>query len=171
MESELERLRRLLQERTSELEAANEARRQSEHMLTTELDAAQRLQSVATQLITAQGTEALYEQILDTTRALLHADFASIQMFYPERGTNGELRLMGHRGFSAQTTALWEWVDPCNRSACGEALRTRQRVAVPDVRSCDFMSESVDLEALLDAGVHAVQTTPLVSRSGALLDS
>src|SRR5215468_3598342 len=102
MPSELERLERLVEERTRELAAANEARRQSEQMIAMELDAAQRLQHVATQLITARGAEELYEQILDTTRALLHADFASIQMFYPERGADGELRLVGQRGFSAR---------------------------------------------------------------------
>ena len=47
---------------------------------------ARRLQLVATQLINVHGIEALYEQILDTAMAVLHSDFASIQMFYPERG-------------------------------------------------------------------------------------
>ena len=42
-------------------------------------------------MINSRGTETLYEQILDTAMAVLHSDFASIQMFYPERGTNGEL--------------------------------------------------------------------------------
>jgi PAS domain S-box-containing protein len=134
-----------------------------------ELDAAQRLQQAATQLMTAGGMEALYEQILDTTRALLHADFASIQRFCPERGTDGELQLVGYRGFSAQAAKLWEWINPCKRTACGEALRTRQRVAVPDVRHSEFMAGSDDLEGLIAAGILAVQTTPLVSRSGALL--
>jgi Tfp pilus assembly protein PilX len=61
MESEVERL---VRERTRELEAANAALRKSEQMLATEIDAAQRLQIVATQLMVAQGTEALHEQIL-----------------------------------------------------------------------------------------------------------
>jgi hypothetical protein len=70
-------------------------------MLARELSAAERLQQVSTQLITTRGTEALYEQILDTALAILRGDFASIQQFYPDRGT-GELRLLGHRGFSAE---------------------------------------------------------------------
>src|SRR5262249_58009028 len=37
------------------------------------------------------------------------------------------------------------------------------------VRDCEFMAGSEDLEALVDEGIYAVQTTPLVSRSGALL--
>lgn len=129
----------------------------------------QRLQHIATQLITADGIEALYEQILDTAMAILQSDFASIQMFYPERGTNGELRLLGHRGFNAQSAKRWEWVGASTRTTCGEALRTGRRVAVADVRRCDFMAGSDDLEGYLAGGILAVQTTPLVSRSGALV--
>jgi hypothetical protein len=71
-----------------------------------DLDASQRLQHIATQLIDARGIEALYEQILDTAMAVLHADFASLQVFYPERGNGGELRLLGQRGFSAEAARL-----------------------------------------------------------------
>ena len=63
-----------------------------------ELDDVQRLQHVATQLIDGRGIDALYEQILDTAQAILHSDVASLQIFYPERGSGGELGLLAHRG-------------------------------------------------------------------------
>src|SRR3954468_16627367 len=144
-------------------EDSEKARRQ------TELDAAQRLQQVAIQPIDGRGIEALYEQILDTVMAILHSDFASLQMFHPERGSSGELRLLAHRGFSAEAVRRWEWVGLSTGTTCGEALRTRQRVAVADVRNCDFMVGSEDLDGYLKGGIHAGQTTPLVSRSDALL--
>jgi PAS domain S-box-containing protein len=137
-----------------------------EQIHATELEA---LQEVATQLITAQGMEALYDRILDTALAIPHADLASIQMVHPERGTNGELKLLGYRGFSPQVAKRWEWVGPGSRTASGEALRTGRRVIVPDVRNCDFMAGSEDLRTYLDAGIHSVQTVPLFSRSGGLL--
>ena len=87
-------------------------------------------------------------------------------MFYPERGPTGELRLLGHRGFNPEAAKRWESVLPETPTACGEALRTGRRVVVPDVRNCDFMAGGEDLR---EAGILAVQTTPLVSRSGALL--
>jgi PAS domain S-box-containing protein len=163
-ESELESL---VRQRTRELEASNAALRQSELRFAKELDAAERLQRVATQLITAQGSEELLQQILDAAVAIMHSDFAGIQIFYPERGTNGALRLVGHRGFNAETAERWEWIYPEMHSACAEALRTGRRVVVPDVRNCTSMSLSVN--DFLSAGILAVQTTPLVSRSGALL--
>jgi GAF domain-containing protein len=144
---------------TREMEEANEARRRSE------LEAAQRLQHIATQLIDARGIEALYEQILDTVLAILDSDFATLQMFYPAPGSGGELRLLGHRGFSAEVARRWKWVGPTTRSTCGEALRTRQRVAIEDVRNCDFMAGSEELDGYLGAGIHAGQSTPLSSRS------
>jgi len=153
----------------TERRQAEEALRQSQQMLTTELDTARRLQHLATQLIKINGIEALYEQILDTGMAILHSDFASIQMFYPERGTNGELRLLGHRGFTAEAAKRWEWVRPDTRTTCGEALRTGRRVAVPDVRNCDFMAGSEDLDGYVGAEIHAGLSTPLISRSDVLL--
>src|SRR5262245_58931685 len=93
-------------------------------------DAAQQLQQVATQLIDARGIEALYEQILDSVQAILQSEFASLQMFYPGRGSGGKLRLLGYRGFNSEAARQWEWVEPTSRTTCGEALRTRQRVAV-----------------------------------------
>jgi PAS domain S-box-containing protein len=159
----------LLAERSRELGTTAEMLSQSKQVDTIELASAQRLQFVATQMINVHGTEALYEQILDTLTAVLHSDFASIQMLYPERGRYGELRLLGHRGFSREAFERWEWVRPDTRTTCGEALRTGRRVAVPDVRNCEFMSGSVDLEGYLSGGIRAVQSTPLVSRSGCLM--
>jgi PAS domain S-box-containing protein len=49
------------------------------------------------------------------------------------------------------------------------ALRTGQRVLVPDTHACEFLAGSDDLETYRQAGIRAVQTTPLFSRSGTLL--
>jgi signal transduction histidine kinase/DNA-binding NarL/FixJ family response regulator len=162
-------LERRVRERTRELEEANEAMRRSESALVAELDIARRLQEVSTQLIQAEGIEALYEQILDTARAMLKPDFASLQQFHPERGPLGELRLLGFRGFSHEAARFWRWVRPDSNSTCGAALRTGQRVVVPDVSKCDWMAGSDDQAMFIRTGIHAMQSTPLLSRSGAVL--
>jgi hypothetical protein len=69
------------EQRIRELEEANAQLRLSEQMLAKELDTAQRFRQVATQLVSAQGMDLLYEQILDTALAILNGDFASIQEF------------------------------------------------------------------------------------------
>jgi PAS domain S-box-containing protein len=143
------------------------ALRQSEEHLRRELDAARRLQQVSTQLIQASGVQPLYEQIIDAAVGIMHSDFASMQLFHPERGSGGELRLLGHRGFDAQAAKFFEWVSPSSSCSCGKALNTRQRVIIPDVRRA-FVGDN--LEAHLRTGIRASQSTPLLSRSdGALL--
>ena len=115
------------------------------------------------------GIQALFEEVLDAVQAIMGAHLANIQMFYPDRGKKGELRLIGHRGFSEQDAKTWEWVSTESRTTCGEALRTGAKVVVPDIRHCDFMAGTVEQQAYLNAGIHSSQSLPLVSRSGALL--
>jgi len=70
------------------------------------------------------GIEGLYDQILDSAVALMRADFASMQMLYPERGSGGQLRLLGARGFTPEAVRTWEWVSADAPTSCGLALRT-----------------------------------------------
>jgi PAS domain S-box-containing protein len=154
----------------TERKQAAEFLRQRDQSLAAELASARRLQELSTQLIVhSDDTPALYERILDTAVEIMDSDFASIQMLYPERGDGGELRLLSHRGFNARAAAFWEWVRPTAESTCGVALRSATRVVVPDVDACDFMAGSADLEISLAAGIHAVQTTPLLSRQGRIV--
>ena len=148
------------------LEQALEQSRQS---LAAELDITRRIQEVSTRLIQADEIDTLYQEILDTTMAILHADFGSIQVFRPERGDMGELQLIGQRGFNPEAAEFWSWVRPDSDSTCGMALRTRQRVSAPDIRNCDFMAGTEDQAVYLQNGIRAAQTTPLLSRSGHLL--
>src|SRR5262245_775517 len=60
------------------------------------------------------------------------------------------------------TSARWH-------TSCGAALRSGQRIIVPDAEDCDFMAGSADLDHYHLSGIRAVQSTPLVSRSGELL--
>src|SRR4051794_37598952 len=162
-------LNRLAPAKIYEPEDRNEVFRRNEQLLAAELDAAGHLQHVATQLITSQDIDVLHGLILDTTLEILHSDIGSIQRFFPQRGANGELKLLSHRGFSAEASKRWEWVSAASRTTCGEALRTGRRIAITDVRTCDFMAGSEDLDGYLGEGIRAAHTMQLISRSGALL--
>jgi GAF domain-containing protein len=107
-----------------------------------------------------------YEKIVDDALTLMRADYASMQMLYPERGTGGGLRLLAFRGFNPQAAKFWEWVRADSKSTCGIALRTSQRVIAPDIAACDFMDHSEDQQVYLQTGIHACQTTPLIVGSG-----
>jgi PAS domain S-box-containing protein len=145
---------------------AEQALREAQNQLTSELAAAQELQKISTQLIPERNAGALYEKILDAAVGIMRSDFASMQMFYPERG---ELRLLAYRGFNPAAAAFWEWVRPGSGSTCGAALATGNRSIVPDIELSDFIAGTEDLEIFRQTGIRAVQSTPLVSRDGRLL--
>lgn len=93
-----------------------------------------------------------------------------MQMLDHERGRGGELRLLAFRGFTPEAAAFWEWVGVDSAgSTCAAALRTGKRVIAVDIEKCDFMKGSEDREMFLQTGIHACQTTPLLSRSGKIL--
>src|SRR5690606_12926794 len=116
----------------------------------------------STQLIQADDIESLYAGILDTAVAIMGSDFASFQVL--QAGHEGqELLLLGHRGFSREAERFFHWVGPYSASSCGAALRTGRRCVVPDVETCEFMSEGASLEAHRQAGIRSAQTTPLYS--------
>jgi PAS domain S-box-containing protein len=145
---------------------AEEALRETQGQLESELAGAQHLQKISTQLIHASDVDVLYDKILDAAVAIMRSDFASMQMFYPERG---ELRLLAYRGFNPTAAAFWEWVRPGSGSTCGAALATGNRSIVPDIEVSDFMAGSEDLQTYRQTGIRAVQSTPLMSRAGRLL--
>jgi PAS domain-containing protein len=140
--------------------------REVQRQLALELAATQLLQEISTELIPASEVEALYERILDAAVAIMRSDFASMQMFYPERG---ELRLLAYRGFNPAAADFWEWVRPGSGSTCGVALASGKRSIVPDIELCGFMAGTDDLDTYRQTGIRAVQSTPLVSRAGKLL--
>ena len=152
-----------------ERKRAEEALRQSDAQLETELADTKLLQSISSQLISEENTEGLYEKILDAAVAIMRSEYGSMQMLSPDRGSGGELRLLAFRGFNPEAAKFWEWVRADSESTCGHALRTRQRAIAPDVERCDFMTGTDDLATYLHTGIHAVQSTPLLSRSGKTL--
>jgi GAF domain-containing protein len=109
------------------------------------------------------------EKIVDVAVSLMRADYASLQMLFPERGRGGELQLVAFRGFNPQAAKFWEWVRADSKSTCGMALRDTARVVASDIANCDFMADSEDRQVYLQAGIRACQTTPLIARAGNLV--
>lgn len=139
------------------------------HEWATELEDSKVLHEISTQLINEAKAEELYQKIVDAACTIMRSDFASLQMFCPEYGTSGLLRLLAFRGFNSTASRFWELVSVDSASSCGQALRLRTRVIVPDTERCEFMAGTDDQAVSRQTGIHAVQTTPLISRSGKLV--
>jgi PAS domain S-box-containing protein len=129
-------------------------------------DAASRLHEISTLLIQENNLDTLYNRILDAAIGLMSADMASMQIFHHEQR---ELRLLAWRGFHPASATFWERVRFSSASTCGLALSAGCRVVVPDVETCDVIAGTADLDAYRRSHIRAVQSTPLVSRSGQLL--
>src|SRR5215813_3960551 len=125
-----------------------------------------RLQEISTLLIQEGNLDGLYERVLEAAIGLMSSDMGSMQTFHPEQN---ELRLLAWRGFHPESAAFWERVHADSASACGVALSAGRRVVVPDTKACYFMVGTGDFDACRRSNIRAVQSTPLVSRSGRLL--
>jgi PAS domain S-box-containing protein len=130
------------------------------------LDVVLQLQKISTALIPEGNIDALQESVLDAAISLMSADMGSMQIFLPQRD---ELRLLANRGFHAGSAAFWEYVRTDSTSSCGLALSSGARSILPDIENCDPPIEAGDLDAYRRSGIRAVQSTPLISRTGELL--
>jgi PAS domain-containing protein len=124
------------------------------------------LHQISTSLIQEGDLESLYNRILDAARKLMSSDMASLQLLEPNRN---QLRLLAWKGFHPQSAVFWESVCLDSASTCGLALSAGSRVVVPDIETCEFMAGTADLDEYRRSNIRAVQSTPLISRTGQLL--
>jgi PAS domain S-box-containing protein len=144
-------------------------RHQTSARLADELSATQLLQDLSLEMAHEVDLDGLYAKLVQVAKTLMHSDFASMQRYYPHLGAKGELKLIGHYGFSEQAAKFWAWVRADSACTCGMAIVRRQRVIAADVKNTDFMAGTADQAQLLEGGIHAAQTTPLLSRRGELV--
>jgi PAS domain S-box-containing protein len=142
---------------------AQEDLRASEAKLQVELADTLQLQSISSQFIREDNIKVLYEQIINAAIALMRSDMASLQMFHPEKN---ELQLLAWKGFDPKAALFWEWVRLDSSTTCAIALQKIERVIVTDLEQNDFIRGTRDYEFFQLSGIRAVQTTPLISRSG-----
>jgi PAS domain S-box-containing protein len=129
-------------------------------------DDALRLQEISTLLIQEGNIDALYDRVLDAVISLMCADMGSMQKFHSERN---QLHLIAWRGFHPGSAVFWKCVRLDSASTCAIALSAGRRVMVSDIEACDFMAGTADLDAYRRSNIRAVQSTPLISRSGRVL--
>ena len=148
---------------------AEEVLYRTQDQLRSELQDAKLLHEISAAMIQEHDVQSLYGRIVDAAMTIMHSQYASLQMLYSQHNGNGhagELRLLAFRGFNEHAAKFWEWVRPASQSTCGMALVSGVRVIVTDVEKSDAMAGSEDLATYLATGIHAVQTTPLLSRDG-----
>jgi PAS domain S-box-containing protein len=142
---------------------SEDALRASAVRLEKELSCAELLQRLSLRLIPEEHPETLHEEILEAAMELMDSDVASLHVLEPN---HQRLRLVATRNMHPESQAHWRYVGAGHASTCGQFFRTDGRVIVEDVEKDAAMAGSRDLEEYRRSNIRAVQTTPLVSRSG-----
>lgn len=150
----------------TEREQIEEAHRRSDQRSALDLQAMTRLQEVGAICARTGNTlnESL-ETILQAAITLTGADKGNIQLI----DESGALTIAAHSGFDESFLSHFARVGPEHAAVCAAAKRSAQRVIVEDVTQSNIFAGQPSLNILLEAGVHAVQSTPLISTSGTVL--
>ena len=92
----------------------------------------------------------------------ISGDKGYVQLFYP---ADCSLRIVAQFGFDREFLDFFSVMQE-GQGACGTALLRRERVMVEDVATDPIFAGTEAREVLLIAGVRAVQSTPMLHRSG-----
>jgi two-component system CheB/CheR fusion protein len=121
------------------------------------------LHRLAVRALEGQSEAALLRTVLDAALEVTGAQKGNVQI-YDERA--GRLRIVAHHGFAPAFLEFFACVRDDDAAACRESLRRNERVVVEDIARSALFAGTQAQTVLLDEGVRAVQSTPIVSREG-----
>ena len=146
------------------VKTAESVLRASERRQAAELETLRSLHRMTIAAASAANTPEALDHVLASAIELHHADFGNVQMLEPG---SERLEIVAQRGFRSDFLVQFRSVGAEDGTSCGRALRTRSTTQIPDVTvDAGFAPYR---EAAIRAGYRAVQSTPLISRGGALL--
>ena len=105
------------------------------------------------------------QSTIDAAITLVGADKGTIQVF---DATSNSFVIAVHRGFAEPFLTFFKHVYD-NAAACTGATKTKKQVIVEDVLSSDIFIGHRSQAVLIDAGVRAAVSTPLISSNGTLM--
>ena len=135
---------------------------QAKEQLAFDLDAMTRLQEIGTLFLQEANLQPVLTEIVAAAIIISGSDFGNIQLLEPE---TSDLKIVAQQGFPQWWIDFWSTVAK-GRGTCGTALERGERVIVEDVEQSPIFVGTSALDIQLRAGLRAVQSTPLVSRSG-----
>ena len=148
----------------TESKRAEEAIKRFSRQQTADLAAMTRMQELSIRLIQPDAFSDVLNEILESGITITEADMGDIQLV----DTDGEMRIAAQRGFKPPYREFLDKVHD-GPPAYWSALQRGERVIIEDIASNPLIVGTPTLAVMLDAGARAVQSTPLVSRSGQVL--
>ncbi len=148
---------------STKLREAEAALRESEERLEADLAALTRMHQLSKSLVETEKHEPLFQEVMDAAVAIVGADNGTLQLLEGE-----SLRIVAHHGHTPAFLKFFASAES-RASVCGEASHSGERVIVDDVETSPLFADTESLAVLREAGVRAVQSTPLLGRKGELL--
>ena len=105
------------------------------------------------------------QRTMDAAITIAAADKGNIQIF---EASSNSLVIAAHRGFAEPFLTVFKHVRD-EAAACATAMRTRNQVIVEDVLESEIFVGDQAQAVLINAGVRAVVSTPLLSSNGTLM--
>ena len=106
------------------------------------------------------------DDILEAAIEITRADKGTIQVLDPK---SDMLVLTSQRGFEEPFLNFFAHVNRGKAAVSGAAMQRLERILVEDVTQSEIFAGQEALKVLLDAGVRAVQSTPLLGSGGTVL--
>jgi PAS domain S-box-containing protein len=131
-----------------------------------ERDRLRLLHDVGARLLEQDALPALLEAVVEAAIEIAGSSRGTLQLH--DEGC-ASLRLVAQRGFEREFLDFFAVVTGDDASACGHALRRRERVIVEDLSKSAIFLGTASMPIMEAAGVGALQSTPIVSRAGKLL--
>ena len=142
-----------------------ERKQAEEGLQEADLKAMTRLQQIGAMFAQEGNLEPVLGAVVDAAIAISGADFGNVQLLDPKAGV---LQIAAQRGFPRWWVDFWNNVTK-GQGVCGAALERGERYIVEDVEQSPIFAGTPALDVQRRACVRAVQSTPLVTRSGKAL--
>lgn len=137
--------------------------KKAEARIKADLAALTQMHQLSGRLLEKEGLQPLLQEIMNAGVAIVEADMGTLQLFKDDC-----LRIVAAYGHRPAFLEFFEFAES-RASVCGEATKRGERVVVPDVGTSSIFAGTPSLKVLREAGVRAVQSTPMMSRTGALI--
>lgn len=128
-----------------------------------ELTIMKQMHNISACVMRQEKMREIYSMIVETAINIMQADRGTIQLF----DGNSVLRIIAHRGLDQSFLNYFNSAHE-SQSSYGLDLKQHKHIIIKDVTQSPFI-ESQSLEVMLTAGIRAVQSIPLFSRTGQLL--
>jgi PAS domain S-box-containing protein len=132
-------------------------------LLKADMAALTRMHELSKKLLGTAGIQPLLDEIMYSAIAIAGAQLGTLQLLEDD-----SLRIVSHYGHQQPFLDFFASAENV-ASVCEEAMQRWERVIIEDIETSSLFVGTPSLDVMRTAGVRAVQSTPMVSRTGELL--